>query len=349
MIDRESMSPVKLGLAVLWPAFWTGLPIKLALVLLFFAMGTMHVEAYAGLALLFLLASPVTVGAFFVLWLGMDVHFGEGAGLVFLFLLSIPIDMWALGVVGRTLFLERLRVEPPNSLGLTLWWKCALAGAIYVPLLWLVERTVTDIAQSLVHSILEIDFMKELPVAERISLELTLWGSVSTVVLLLLVMVGFSLIGRIVRHLIQGERPTTETYQRLIARWDLMRVPGDQGLMLTAMTGAGVVLSVLFWFFLPVSTPHPHECCKPQETKTETTFRPGESLNKSEKLLKEAEHKVGVLEKKPAGEQKDKEKGKGGKDKSSKDAAATTPGTAQRTQEEQAGKVAPSGQKMAKP
>ncbi|HJR78233.1 MAG TPA: hypothetical protein VJ805_14730, partial [Nitrospiraceae bacterium] len=311
MTDRESMSPVKLGIAVLWPAFWTGLPIKLALALLFFAMGTMHLEAKAGLALIVLLASPVTVGAFFVLWLGMDVHLGEGAGLVFLFLLSIPIDMWALGVVGRTLFLERLRVEPPVSLGLTLWWKCALAGAIYVPLLWLAERTVTDIAQSVVHSILEIDFMKELPVAERISLELTLWGSVSTVVLILLVMIGFSLIGRLVRNLIQGASPTTETYQGLISRWDLMRVPQDQGLMLAAFTGAGVVLGVLFWFFLPVSTPHPHECCMPQEMKTETTLRPLESLNKSEKLLKAAELKVSGLEKKPGEEgEKDKEKGK---------------------------------------
>ena len=33
----------------------------------------------------------------------------------------------------------------------------------------------------------------------------------------------------------------------LISRWDLMRVPADQGLMLTAFTAAGAVLSILFW------------------------------------------------------------------------------------------------------
>ena len=57
---------------------------------------------------------------------------GEGAGIALLFLLAIPIDIWALGVVGRTFFLERLRREPPDGIGLTLWWKCALVGAIYV-------------------------------------------------------------------------------------------------------------------------------------------------------------------------------------------------------------------------
>ena len=136
MVDRESMSPFKLGLSVLWSAFWTALPIKLALALLFLAMGTMHLETKLGVAFLLLLISPVSVFAYFVLTLGMGVHIGEGIGFGCLLLLSIPIDIWALGLAARTIFLERLRVEPPESLGLSLWVRCAVAGAIYLPLLW---------------------------------------------------------------------------------------------------------------------------------------------------------------------------------------------------------------------
>ena len=40
--DRDSMSPTQLALRILWPAFWTGLPIKLAFVLLFLALGMVH-------------------------------------------------------------------------------------------------------------------------------------------------------------------------------------------------------------------------------------------------------------------------------------------------------------------
>ena len=39
MVDRESMSPFKLGLGVLWAAFWTAIPIKMAFVLLFHCDG----------------------------------------------------------------------------------------------------------------------------------------------------------------------------------------------------------------------------------------------------------------------------------------------------------------------
>ena len=177
------MSPFKLGLSVLWAASWTALPIKMAFALLFIAMGTIHLETMLGIVFLLLLMSPVSVFAYFVLTAGMDVHLGEGVGLPILFLLSIPVDIWALGLVARTTFLERLRVEPPDSLGSSLWVRCALAGAVYIPLLWFVEGQATDIARSVSQSLLDLEFLKHLGVAERISLDLTLWGSVSTIVL----------------------------------------------------------------------------------------------------------------------------------------------------------------------
>src|SRR5207244_11991042 len=135
-----SLSPPKLGFGILWPAFWTGLPIKLAFAVLFMAFGIVHFETRIALSFLMLLSSPVTVFALPTITLGLDSHIGEGAGIALLFLLAIPIDIWALGLVGLTCFLERLRREPQDGLGLTLWCQCALVGAIFVLIFWVAER-----------------------------------------------------------------------------------------------------------------------------------------------------------------------------------------------------------------
>src|ERR1044071_8914518 len=104
MADQpSSISPVKLGLAVTWPAFWTGVPIKIVIALILLAFGK---------------------------------HPWEMPGLAFLILLSIPIDIWALGLSARTVFLERLRLDPPDGLGLTLWAQIAALTAVYAPLAW---------------------------------------------------------------------------------------------------------------------------------------------------------------------------------------------------------------------
>ena len=320
--ERESMSTVKLGLGILWPAFWTGLPIKLVFVLLFLALGMAHFETRIGLAFLMLLTSPVTVFALPTITMGLDSHLGEGAGIALLFLLAIPIDIWALGVVGRTFFLERLRREPPDGLGLTLWWKCALVGAVFLPILWVAVSATTQAAMSAVHSIFEMDFLNGFPIAERISIELVLWGTVATGVLLLLLAIGLSLVGRVIRSTVDSAGHTSENYQRLIARGDLMRVPADQGLMLTALTGGAVVLSLLFWSSLPVFTPHPHECCKKPDVKAEPAFKPLETLNRDEKMIAQLAAQVELLEKQQAEGELGKAKGKG-KGKTGKDAVKT--------------------------
>ncbi|BFU95549.1 MAG: conserved membrane protein of unknown function [Nitrospira sp.] len=318
--ERESLSPTKIGLGVLWPAFWTALPFKLAFTLVFLAMDLMHFEGRIGLAFVMLLASPVTVLALPIITMGLDSHIGEGAGIGFLFLLSIPIDIWALGVVGRTFFLERLRREPPGSLGMTLWWKSALVGAVFLPILWIVVSAVTSTGIAISHSLMELELFKAVPVAERISIELTLWGSVASAVLIILLLIGVSLVGRLIRSMAQAAPSVSENYQGLITRWDLMRVPADQGLMLTSLTGAGAVLSVLFWMALPVTTPHPHECCKKPEVKAEPPLRPLESLSKNEKVIAQLSAQVEALEKQKtekaeAEADKGKAKGKAGKDK----------------------------------
>jgi hypothetical protein len=98
-----------------------------------------------------------------------------------------------------------------------------------------------------------------------------------------------------------------------------MRVPADQGLMLTALTGTGVVLSILFWAALPVTTPHPHECCKKPEVKAQPPFKPLDTLNKDEKLIAQLSSQVEALEKQKAEAAADKGKVKG-KGKAGKDA-----------------------------
>ena len=310
MSDERDLSPTKIGLGVLWPAFWTGLPIKLAFVLVFFAMDLMHFENRLGLGFLMLLASPVTVFAVPIITMGLESHIGEGAGIAFLFLLSIPIDIWALGLVGRTYFLEKFRKEPPEGLGVTLWWKSAVVGAVFLPLVWFIVGTVTSTAISMAHSLMELEFLKGVPVAERISLELSLWGSVSTGVLIVLLLIGVSLVGRIIRSTAEAARPVSDNYQNVVKRWDLMRVPADQSLMLTSLTLGGVVLSMLFWAALPVTTPHPHECCKKPDVKAEPLFKPLETLNKDEKMIAQLEVQIDALEKQKAEAEKDKGKGK---------------------------------------
>ena len=307
---NDQISPTKLGFGILWPAFWTGLPIKLAFAVLFLAFGIVNFETRIALAFLMLLASPVTVFALPTITLGLESHIGEGAGIALLFLLAIPIDIWALGVAGRTFFLERLRREPPDGLGMTLWWKCALVGGIFLPLLWVAENAITEASISAAHSLFETGFLEGTPVPERISIELTLWGTVATGALLLLLVIGFSLVGRAIRGTVKSARHAEENYEGLITRWDLMRVPGDQGLMLTALSGVAVVMSLLFWSSLPVFTPHPHDCCKKEEVKAEPAFKPLETLNKDEKMITQLAARVELLVEQRAEAELEKEKSK---------------------------------------
>lgn len=277
-VQAPSMSPVKLGLAVWWPAFWSGIPFKLVIALLFLAMG---------------------------------VPSWEMPGVAFLLLISIPIDIWAMGVSARTVFLEQLRLNPPDSLGLTLWWQSAILNAVYLPLAYFIESFVIAGAKAVTNVIMELGFMKALGVAERISIDLVMWSSVSTVVLIVLVLVYLSLFGRIVRRQAAGARSATESYQGLVRSWDLMRVPADQPLMLTVFTATGVLLVFALWAFMPVTTPHPHESYQQATGKKAPELRPVEALKKTEKLLAQAETRVEALEAKAEEEAKEKKKEKG--------------------------------------
>lgn len=279
MTDQpSSMSSVKLGLAVAWPAFWTAVPAKIVFALLLLAAG---------------------------------LHPWEEAGLVLLLLLSIPVDIWALGVSARTVFLERLRLQPPDQLGLTLWWQGALLNLVYLPLGYVIESSTKAGAKAVVEKILEIELLKGLPVAERISVELVLWSVPSAVMLLLLVLGWLFLFGWIVRRQTAAARASDESYQALVKQWDLMRVPADQPLLLAVFAASGVGLVLLFWAFMPVTTPHPHELYQKEAVKVVPPVKPAEVLQKTEKLIAQAEVAVQALEEKAQEEAKAQAKGKG--------------------------------------
>lgn len=331
--ERESMSPTKIGFSILWSACWTGIPIKAVFAVLAMTMGLVHFEGRFGLAFLMLFASPVTVFAAPIIMTIFETHFGEGIGLPLMFGMSIPVDIWALGLVGRTFFLERLRKEPPpDGLGFAIWWRAALIGTFFLPLLWWIVSRVTEIAITASHSMAEMDSMRHLfdtglPIAERIGLELTLWGSVSSAVLIVLAVIGVSILGQIIRRMAENSRPASENYQGIVTRWDLMRVPTDQGLLLASLAGVGVVLSLMFWVILPVTTPHPHECCKKPEAQAESAFKPVESLTKNAQRIASLAAQVEAMEQQKADTkgQKEKSKGKAGGGLATDSSAKTKP------------------------
>ncbi|MBS0150861.1 MAG: hypothetical protein JSR31_07955 [Nitrospira sp.] len=315
--ERESMSPTKIGFGILWSACWTGMPIKAVFAVMAMTMGLVHFEGRFGLAFLMLLASPVTVFSAPAIMAIYDTHFGEGIGLPLIFGASIPIDIWALGVVGQTFFLERLKKEPPHDgLGFSIWWRTALIGTLIMPILWGIVSKVTETAISASHSLANMEALRHihgtgLPVAERIGLELTVWGSISSAVLVILAVIGVSVLGQAIRRIAEDCRQAPENYQGLITRWDLMRVPNDQGLLLASLAGAGVVFVLVFWTVLPVTTPHPHECCAKPEVQAEPVYKPVDSLNKNTQRLAAVAAQVEAMEKQKAEIKGQKEKGKG--------------------------------------
>ena len=270
------MSNIKLGLLVFWPTFWTGFPIKLAFCLLMLA-GHMH---------------P---------W--------EGTGFFLLLLISIPIDIWALGLCARTVFIDRLKVDPQPGLGMGLWVRWAVFSAIALPLIKIVVSGVTGVAKSvtssIVHGIKE-SIYPTLPVAEQITLELVMWGSVASAVFILCIMGWLYGLGWLTQPFVKNGRPLDGNEEERANFWDGLRIPADQPLLLTAFTGAGVVLTFVLWAIMPVSTPHPHEEYEfISKGSKEEKVEPKKVLKEAEKVLAKAELVVKKLEDEQSGESKD--------------------------------------------
>ncbi len=271
-----TMSNIKLGLLVFWPTFWTGFPIKLA---------------------------------FALLMLAAHMHPWEGSGLFLLLLISIPIDIWALGLCARTVFIDRLKVDPQPGFAPSLWLRWAVFSAIALPLIKMIVSGVTGVAKSvtssIIHSVKE-SIWPTLPVAEQITIELVMWGTVSSAVLILCILGWLYGLGWLTQPFVRNAKPLDGTEEERASFWDGLRIPADQPLLLTAFTGAGVVLVFVFWALLPPSTPHPHEEYEfifsgTQEVKVE----PKKVLKEAEKVLVKAELVVKKLEEEKGDEPKD--------------------------------------------
>ena len=261
------MSNTKLGLLVLWPTFWTGFPIKLVVALLLLAA---------------------------------HMHPWEGTGLFILLLVSIPVDIWALGLCARTVFIDRLKVDPQPGIGPNLWIRWAVFSAVVLPVIKIVVSAVTETAKSTVASI--IASLKEhiyptLPVAEQISLELVMWGSVATVFLIVCMLGWLYGLGWLVQPFVKNAKPFHGTEEDRASFWDRLRIPSDQPLLLTAFTGVGVVLIFIFWGIMPATTPHPHaEYEYTFEKKEVVIVEPKKVLKEAEQVLAKAELVVKKLE-----------------------------------------------------
>lgn len=225
----------------------------------------------------------------------MHVHPWEGTGLIFLLLLSIPIDIWALGLVTKTTFLEKFSLVAPASIGKVLYGQIALITLVCFFGFSFLQNNIVSISKSVTHYILNI--FEPIPIAEKITIELLMWGTPATITLIIFTLIWLTLIGMVVKRQIPASQQAEEDYQGLIRRWDLMRVPADQPLMLTAMTGVGVLLVFVFWGLMPVTTPHPHEDYEMPERNETKWVTPFKVIDKIEKDLAKTEATINVIEK----------------------------------------------------
>jgi hypothetical protein len=267
-------SSVKLAWAVCWSAFWTGLPFKL-------------------------------IAA--VLLLAMQVPPWEGSGLVTLLVIAIPVDIWALGLTARTYFLERFALELPGAVGITLWWQGAVVGLLLLGAGYYIVGGTVSFGKQAAAGIIDVlkRLFTNLPIAEQITLELLLWSVPTVLVSLILVLIALKLFGWRLKAVVSSiGQPSDASYPERVRRWDWARVPKDPTLMFASLASVVVLLTTAFWFFLPVTTPTPHQDFQPVVSKPKKPLKPEELLKQTETSLAKAEAVLQVLEKEKDGKPK---------------------------------------------
>jgi len=269
-----AISSIKLAWALSWAAFWTGFPFKVIVALLLLAA---------------------------------QIHPWEGTGLIALLAVSAPIDIWALGLTARTFFLERMGMEVRGPVGVGLWWQGAALGAVVLGAAYYAVGTTISVGQKIAAAIFELikKVYPSFPIAEQITIELLIWSVPTTVVIIVFLLIWLKLFGwRIKRFVVASGQTSSAGLQERVREWDGWRVPADPVLMLVSFSGVVVVLTVIFWVLLPVSTPHPHEDYPlPKVAAPKKPVKPEELLKKTETALVKAGAVLESLE-------KDKAKGK---------------------------------------
>ena len=270
-----AISSVKLAWALSWAAFWTGFPFKLVVALLLLAA---------------------------------QIHPWEDAGLVALLALSVPIDIWALGLAARTFFLERMGMEVRGPVGIGLWWQGAILGAVMLGIAYYAVGATAAVSKKIAAAV--FDIVKKfipIPIAEQITIELLMWTVPATIVLVVCLLIWLKLFGwRIKRFAVAAGQTSSAGLQERVREWDAWRVPADSVLMLVSFTAVAVLLTVVFWVLLPVTTPHRHPDYPPLQTETvKKKVKPEDLLRKTENTLVKAE---AVLESLEADKAKEKKK-----------------------------------------
>jgi hypothetical protein len=201
--------------------------------------------------------------------------------------------------------IDRLKVDPQPGIGLNLWIRWAIFSAVALPLIFIIVSAVTETAQLVVASIIES--LKEhiypaLPVAEQISLELVMWGSVASVTLIVCILGWLYGLGWLAQPFVKNAKPLNGTKGDQVNFWDSLRIPADQPLLLTAFTGIGVVLIFIFWGIMPATTPHPHDEYEYTFEKKEVVIvEPKKVLKEAEQILAKAELVVKKLQDEKSG------------------------------------------------
>ena len=275
-----AISSIKLAWALSWAAFWTGFPFKVIVALLLLAA---------------------------------QIHPWEDAGLIALLALSVPIDIWAVGLTARTFFLERMGMEIRGPVGITLWWQGAALGVIALGAAYYAVGTTVAVCQKVAAAVFDaVKKVVPIPIAEQITIELLMWSIPAAIVLVVCLLIWLKLFGwRIKRFVVAAGQTSSAGLQERVREWDAWRVPADSVLMLVSFTGVAVLLTVVFWVLLPVTTPHRHPDYPPPPTETvKKKVKPEELLKKTETTLVKAGAVLELLEKDKAKEKKPAAKGK---------------------------------------
>jgi hypothetical protein len=274
----EKTSSIKVGWDVCWSAFWTGLPFKLIVA---------------------------------VVLLAMQVHPWEGAGLTALLVISIPIDIWALRLTARTYFLERYSMELEGPIGLKLWWQGAIIGAAFLSASYYVVPAAASIGKQIDDAV--VAGIKKIfpgfPIAEQITLDVLLLSIPPIIAGVVLALVALQVYGwRIKRTVESSGHPSPEPFVERVRRWDYYRVPRDQALMFLSFAAVIVLVTLVFWIVLPVTTPHPSEEYKTEVAKPVKPVKPEDTLKRTETSLAKAEAVLHTLEQEKAKEKKEGKK-----------------------------------------
>jgi hypothetical protein len=151
----------------------------------------------------------------------------------------------------------------------------------------------------------------QLPIAEQITLELLLWSVPTTIVVVLLVFVALYIYGWRIKAVagVSG-RVTVAPFEERVRRWDYSRIPHDPAVVLASLAGLVIIVTIAFWSFLSVTTPHPAEEFKTPVAKPKKVLKPEELIKQTETSLAKAEAVLQALEKDKGKDKKDKKQTK---------------------------------------